>query len=106
MGKAEARDGKRKNSVGFALTALQRRLASSPEAIFQSLKRRKERLERHLREEQLGIRGQQILAETLADVPEDDDDLNAEEQEDLEEPLIDQATAARTITEVELEIRN
>ena len=85
MGKADQLDGSRKGSVGFALTALQRRLASSPEAIFQSLKRRKERLERRLREERLGIRGQQILAETLADVPEDDDDLNAEEQENLEE---------------------
>ena len=28
----------------------------------------------------LGARGQRILAETLADVPEDDDDLSAEEQ--------------------------
>ncbi|MER8836795.1 hypothetical protein [Mesorhizobium sp. M0909] len=37
MGKADHLDGKRKGSVGFALTALQRRLASSPEAIFQSL---------------------------------------------------------------------
>jgi hypothetical protein len=43
MGKADQLDGSRKGSVGFALTALQRRLASSPEAIFQSLKRRKER---------------------------------------------------------------
>jgi hypothetical protein len=40
MGNADHLDGKRKGSVGFALTALQRRLASSPEAIFQSLKRR------------------------------------------------------------------
>ena len=104
MGKADELDGKRKGSVGFALTALQRRLASSPEAIFQSLKRRKERLERRLREERLGIRGQHILAETLADVPEDDDDLNAEEQEKLEETLVDQATAARTIAELEQEI--
>jgi hypothetical protein len=39
MGKADQLDGSRKGSVGFALTALQRRLASSPEAIFQSLKR-------------------------------------------------------------------
>jgi SNF2 family DNA or RNA helicase len=85
MGKADELDGKRKSSVGFALTALQRRLASSPEAILQSLKRRKERLERRRREAKLGIRGQHILAETLADVPEDDDDLNAEEQENLEE---------------------
>lgn len=37
MGKADALQGPRKGSVGFALTALQRRLASSPEAIFQSL---------------------------------------------------------------------
>jgi SNF2 family DNA or RNA helicase len=104
MGKADQLDGKRKGSVGFALTALQRRLASSPEAIFQSLKRRRERLERRLREEKMGARGQQILAETLADVPEDDDDLNAEEQENLEETLVDQATASRTISELAVEI--
>jgi SNF2 family DNA or RNA helicase len=101
MGKADQLDGKRKGSVGFALTSLQRRLASSPEAIFQSLKRRKERLERRVREEKMGIRGQQILAETLIDIPEDDDDLNADEQETLEETLVDQATAARTIGELE-----
>ena len=104
MGKADQLTGARKGSVGFALTALQRRLASSPEAIYQSLKRRKERLETRLREEKLGIRGQQVLAETLADLPEDDDDLNAEEQENLEETLIDQATASRTIAELEQEI--
>lgn len=104
MGKADQLDGKRKGSVGFALTALQRRLASSPEAIFQSLKRRRDRLERRLREERMGHRGQYILAETLAEVPEDDDDLNAEEQENLEETLVDQATASRSIAELEGEI--
>ena len=123
MGKADELGGARKGSVGFALTALQRRLASSPEAIYQSLKRRKERLESRLRDEKLGSRGGQMLAETLAPplrprssrvsvrpaaaasgVPEDDDDLNAEEQENLEETLIDQATAAKTITELEAEI--
>ena len=104
MGKADQLDGKRKGSVGFALTALQRRLASSPEAIFQSLKRRRERLERRLREERMSIRGQSIFAETLEEVPEDDDDLNAEEQENLEETLVDQATASRSIAELEGEI--
>jgi SNF2 family DNA or RNA helicase len=104
MGKADQLDGKRKGSVGFALTSLQRRLASSPEAIFQSLKRRKERLESRLRDEKLGLRGRQLLAETLADIPEDDDDLTAEEQETLEETLVDQATAAQTIAELEQEI--
>lgn len=104
MGKADQLDGQRKGSVGFALTALQRRLASSPEAIFQSLKRRRERLERRLREENVSARGQRILAETLDVPPEDDDDLNADEQEQLEESLVDKATAAQTIAELEQEI--
>ncbi len=105
MGKADQLPGSRKGSVGFALTALQRRLASSPEAIYQSLRRRKERLESRLREEKLGIRGRQALAETLQAVPEDDDDLNAEEQENLEETLVDDATASKNVSELEVEIR-
>jgi superfamily II DNA or RNA helicase len=105
MGKADDLQGPRRGSVGFALTTLQRRLASSPEAIYQSLKRRRERLESRLRDEKLGARGRQALAETLQAVPEDEDDLNAEEQENLEETLVDDATAARTITELEDEIR-
>ncbi len=106
MGKADALDGARKGSVGFALTALQRRLASSPEAIFQSLKRRRERLERRLREEKVNARGQQALGELPPSLipPEDDDDQTAEEQENMEETLVDQATAARTISELEAEI--
>jgi superfamily II DNA/RNA helicase len=52
----------------------------------------------------MGERGQRILAETLVDIPEDDDDLNAEEQENLEETLVDQATASQTIAELEGEI--
>ena len=104
MGKADQLPGSRKGSVGFALTALQRRLASSPEAIFQSLRRRRERLERRIREERLGGRGQQLLSEALTIVPDDDDDLNAEEQETMEETLVDQATAAQTIAELEAEV--
>ena len=40
----------RAGTVGFALTILQRRLASSPEAVYHSLRRRRERLEGRLRE--------------------------------------------------------
>jgi len=40
---------KQAGTVGFALTILQRRLASSPEAIYQSLRRRSERLQKRLR---------------------------------------------------------
>ncbi len=104
MGKADELDGKRRGAVGFALAALQRRLASSPEAIYQSLRRRRERLEKRLREEKLGTRGKQLVAEVFEDIPEDDDDLNADEQENLEETLVDQATAARTIAELDAEI--
>jgi superfamily II DNA or RNA helicase len=104
MGKADQLEGKRKGSVGFALTALQRRLASSPEAIFQSLKRRRERLERRLRDEQMAARGSRIQSTMLADVPDDEDDLDAEEQENLEESLVDQATASQTIAELADEI--
>ena len=105
MGKADRLDGRMKGSVGFALTALQRRLASSPEAIYQSLRRRRERLEKRLREARLSVRGREVLGENpLEFVPDDEDDLNAEEQENLEENLIDEASASRTITELESEI--
>src|SRR5437588_9498891 len=65
--RAEAlENGGQKGTVGFALTILQRRLASSPEAIYQSLRRRKERLQRRLREEQLA-RPVAALARTRED---------------------------------------
>src|SRR5438034_5903177 len=48
---------RRAGTVGFALTILQRRLASSPNAIFHSLRRRRERLQKQLRELELLRRG-------------------------------------------------
>ena len=56
--RAEAlQNDRRAGTVGFALTILQRRLASSPEAIYQSLRRRRERLESQLREMEVLHRG-------------------------------------------------
>ena len=104
MGKADQLDGRRRGSVGFALTTLQRRLASSPEAIYQSLRRRRERLTTRLQDERLGGHVGVVADESRDDVPEDDDELNAEEQEVLEEKLVDRATASRTIAELEIEI--
>ncbi|MGK5094612.1 helicase-related protein [Deltaproteobacteria bacterium TL4] len=98
-------DDGRKGTVGFALTILQRRLASSPEAIYQSLKRRRERLESRLRETELLSRGS-----TVKEVFLNEDDINdldetpAEELEELEEQIMDQATAAQTIEELKIEI--
>ncbi len=102
---------KRRGTVGFALTILQRRLASSPEAIFQSLRRRRERLEDRLREEKLLRRGA-VATQKLSQSPEleeeDIDDLEdapEQELETAEEQIVDQATAALTIAELEEEIR-
>ena len=46
-------EGRRGAVVGFALTILQRRLASSPAAIHESLRRRRERLEKQLADAEL-----------------------------------------------------
>jgi len=104
MNKADRLEGKQRNTIGFALTILQRRLASSPEAIYQSLKRRMEKLTRRLEEEKLILRGELIRKADDFDVPEDLDDLNSEEQENMEEELVDRATSAQTIQELEKEI--
>lgn len=102
---------KRKGTVGFALTLLQRRLASSPEAIFQSLRRRLERLEDRLREEKLLRRGSVAPSTRLAEAPdlseediEDLDEAPEAELEQAEEKIMDQSTAAQTIAELEKEI--
>lgn len=100
--RADNLNSERKTTVGFALTILQRRLASSPEAIYQSLRRRRERLEHRLAEEKLGKRAANYEA-GIADI--DDDDLPPDEQEALEEKVVDHASAAATIAELEAEIR-
>ena len=113
MNRADKLDGQRKGTVGFALTALQRRLASSPEAIYQSLKRRCNKLKRRVEDEKLQQRGQvrsQSLAETLningapEDIWESADTLSPDDYENFEEAVVDQATAAQTIQELEAEI--
>lgn len=100
MGRSENLDGQRRGAVGFALTLLQRRLASSPEAIYQSLRRRRERLRARLAELK---NGKQPDDTVFALLPADDDELDSEEQERVEEELLDEASAARTETELEAE---
>ncbi len=105
-------DGARKGTVGFALTALQRRLASSPEAIYQSLKRRRIKLKRRVEDEKLRQRGQvsglplkgDDPAQIADDIWESADALSSDDYEVFEETLVDQATAAQTIAELETEI--
>lgn len=115
MNRADRLDGKRKGTVGFALTQLQRRLASSPQAIYTSLSRRRKKLEARLDELKLKARAD-TLRENLAeytvtkklDLPDDldeaEEELSAEEYEAYAEQVVDQATAAETIPELEAEI--
>ena len=107
-------EGSRGAIVGFALTTLQRRLASSPEAIYQSLHRRRERLERRAGEARIARRGARAeelpgggrLPTAWRDLDDDfdADDLPDGDLGDLETELVDEASAARTVAELEHEI--
>ena len=109
--RAEAlQNDKRAGTVGFALTILQRRLASSPEAIYQSLRRRRERLEKRMRELEMQKRSAAIPAVEVSGMLLENEDL--EDLEDAPEneveavvaQVLDEATAARSIEELKTEI--
>src|SRR5690606_34230397 len=96
---------------GFALTTLQRRLASSPAAIHESLKRRLRRLEQRLEEakqtKRVAENGDGVL-DSLGltrpiDIEDLEDDLEEETESEAQE-IVDLASAARTVAELELEI--
>ena len=104
-------NAKRAGTVGFALTLLQRRLASSPEASHQSLRRRREWLESRLRKLEVLQRGGQhihAIAFTAPELDADDiaefDDAPEQEAEDAAARILDQATAGRSIVELKAEI--
>jgi superfamily II DNA or RNA helicase len=114
MNRADRLAGGKKNVVGFALTILQRRLASSPLAILRSLERRGRRLTEKLDEVKLGRRAAETDIDLsqppagldLGDFDEfDPDDLLDSEVEDIEDEVVDAASAARTIAELEAELR-
>ncbi len=130
---AEEEGGGRRMAVGLALTTLQRRLASSPAAIHESIKRRIKRLEGKLGEARIAARAAaasermlaaaQTIGQTAGDgadglggvavatLPavdiedwDDVDEMPDDELEELEEEVVDLASASRTIAELEAEI--
>ena len=109
---SEEGDKSRGIIVGFALAGLQRRLASSPAAIYHSLRRRHDRLNEQAAElRRLAASGQPVPVIDLpkgvkiADLDDFDfDDYGDAEREDLEDILIDAATAAGTAEELEAEV--
>jgi superfamily II DNA or RNA helicase len=106
-------DGGRRNVVGFALTTLQRRLASSPQAILRSLERRRRRLTDKLAEARSGAPSAGAEFDLAVPPPGlgfdefedfDPDDLLGSETEKVEEEVVDAASGARTIAELETEL--
>ncbi|GAA4740217.1 helicase-related protein [Gordonia alkaliphila] len=103
---SEDGDSPRRRTVGFALTVLQRRLASSTHAVLRSLERRRDRLT--LKRDDIKL-GRATVDDEVRRIgaPEDYDDpdeYSAEEYEQIEEQVVDAATAARTVAELDTEI--
>lgn len=101
-------DGRKRNNVGFALQILQRRLASSPAAIYHSLKRRRERLESDLAEARITVKGKggviptaQISDEKFRNI----DEFGQDEIDELEDLISTGATTAETVEQLELEVQ-
>ena len=92
-------DGRRRNNVGFALQILQRRLASSPAAIYQSLMRRRERLETELGEARLSAKGERAARsahQLSADIISELDEYGQDEIDEVEDRISASATSAET----------
>ncbi len=105
--RAEARESGKRRTVGFALTILQRRLASSPAAIRRSLERRREKLEERLQEIESGapapspFSGAPLSGDPWREAIEDAPD---EEVRQIEEEALGLGTAAQTVEELQAEI--
>ena len=99
--RADRLDPTHRNSIGFALTILQRRLASSPRAIMITLRNRRERLQRIL------DAGYETAKLPLWDDEklEDVDEGHAENVECEEQQSSEGMTAASTEEELRAEIR-
>lgn len=100
--RADMLENRARYSLGFAMTVLQRRLASSPEAIYQSLRSRRLRLEERLE----ATRHHNILRQPRPlDVNDDEyDNLPAHDQEELDNEYSASFTAALPRYELEAEI--
>jgi len=104
-------DGRKLNTVGFALQILQRRLASSPAAIYYSLMRRRERLEQELERVYLTEKSQNAISDNTSGAVGTDDDAwkNMEEfdqgeVDEIEEHIMTGVTASETVEQITLEV--
>ena len=113
MADSDSADRRRGIIIGFALAGLQRRLASSPAAIYHSLRRRSERLAAQAAElRRLAATGEPVPVVSLppgvrlSDLEDfDSDEYDDDEFEELQNVFIDSATAAATAEELEAEVQ-
>lgn len=110
-----AGENKKRNNIGFALTVLQRRLASSPRAIMRSLERREQKLKDLLIRLETGLSEDALKANTnLAGLSEIRDEIDIEDFEDEMAPAdlealennenLDLLTASRSVGELKTEL--
>ena len=106
----EMENGKEKRrglAIGFALAALQRRLASSPEAILRSLERRHNKMSAQL--ELAKKAGRTVVSSSpVPNVSDpdgfDEDDFAEDEFQELEDEAIENVFSAETVVELEREV--
>ena len=102
---------KRSNTVGFALQILQRRLASSPAAIYHSLKRRCERLQEVLRLKRDRERLRERILDRVSQDPWEEDEWDTLEEYDqgeideIEEEIVAGSTASESRERLSEEIK-
>ena len=110
--RAKGLNNKRARNIGFALTILQRRLASSPEAIYQSIHQRKCRLEEYLgnlQQKQSDSQHATSISTTNQELETQDIDALDDSLDEMsvdEERVLDRVTTARTVSELEAEIKS
>lgn len=98
---ADRLNGNKKVSVGFAMTILQRRLASSPMAIYKSLERRTEKLQKLLQKNIFAENKNSLDSEEISSYEE----FPNKDSEAKENEIAEHETAARTILEMKQEIK-
>lgn len=110
------KDDRHKYVIGFALQLLQRRLASSPNAIYNSLKRRHDRLEKELKQQEYNSVRQQSkyafyessefrgIGDYTEALDDDDDDFGDVDVQNDQRLVSEIATTSDTIEQLKIEV--
>lgn len=86
----EIRGDSSRSTAGFALTTMQRRVASSTRAIRRTLERRVERIEKALEDPEAYLRNRKAFQASIVDAGEEIDDLEEEERWKREEQALEE----------------